>query len=66
MMSETNTATGPWQSGEPPREGRYLIIYRQGSVTRPFIGDWLDGRWSAVMGDTEVLQWAEILHPKAL
>lgn len=56
-------AAGPWQTGEPDREGRYLVEYRQGHVQRVFIGDWIDGRWSSLPGDTEILQWAEINDP---
>jgi hypothetical protein len=59
-VSESHAA-GPWQAGDPPREGRYLVEYRQGMVRRVFIGDWF-GQWSALL-DAEILHWAEINDP---
>jgi hypothetical protein len=55
-------AAGPWRTGEPDYEGRYLIEYSIGSIRKVFIGDWLpvDGRWSSMPRDAKVLRWAEI------
>lgn len=61
MLSDEMPAAGPWQTGEPPQEGRYLIEYRQYRVEAFFIGDWVHpGRWASTPGDVEVLRWAEI------
>lgn len=42
----------------PLRDGRYAVIYRQGRVVRPFIGDYsvVDG-WMTGMPDVQILAW---------
>jgi len=49
---------------KPDYEDRYLIYYKQGSIKRTFIGDYLpiEDRWSALL-NAEVLMWAEYNKP---
>jgi hypothetical protein len=48
-------------STPPEREGRYLIVYRQGRIRRPFIGDYIPSEgWSGVIEGMEITHWQEI------
>jgi hypothetical protein len=42
----------------PEHDGRYAIVYKQGMVRRPFIGDYLcvENRWMSML-DAEVTHW---------
>jgi hypothetical protein len=48
-------------STEPEREGRYLIVYQQGRIRRPFIGDYIPSEgWSGVIEGMTITHWKEI------
>lgn len=47
----------------PDKEGRYWVIYTQGSVTKPWVADWFEDRWSALLEDVEIKFWQPITLP---
>ena len=46
-VSEQNTAPAGWQTGDPPREGRYLCTVDLGNKPAEQKCDWKDGQWMA-------------------
>lgn len=64
--SETSPAAGPWQEGEPPKDGKKRLYYDGTSIG---IMSWLE--WSGEWADDEgfnlpkgnIQQWAELHRP---
>jgi len=64
LSSPVMNAEEFWKTGKPEKDGRYLIIYHQGRIERPFIADYdaIDG-WHCLLQNMEIIMWAEIPKP---